>query len=44
MKKMEYDIEAPSCPIKVSFLFKQVKSPIDLGITDILNAEQYDKE
>lgn len=40
----EYDIESPNCPIKLSFLFKQVKSPIDLGITDILNAEQYDKE
>ena len=40
----KYDIESPTCPIKVKFLFKKVESPKNLGITDILNTNQYDKE
>ena len=46
MKKRgkEYDIESLTCPIKVKFLFKKVESPKNLGITDILDINQYDKE
>ena len=40
----KYDIESTECPIKVKFLFKKVKSPRNLGITDILDTNQYDKE
>ena len=40
----KYDIESPTCPIKVKFLFKKVESPKNLGITDILDINQYDKE
>lgn len=40
----KYDIESPTCPIKVKFLFKKVESPKNLEITDILNTNQYDKE
>lgn len=46
MKEMrpEYDIESTECPINVKFLFKKVESPKNLGITDILDTNQYDKE
>lgn len=40
----KYDIESPTCPIKVKFLFKKVESPKNLGIIDILDTNQYDKE
>lgn len=40
----EYDIESSDCPINVKFLFKKVESPKNLGITDILDINQYDKE
>lgn len=39
-----FDTESPTCPIKVNFLFKKVESPKNLGITDILDTNQYDKE
>lgn len=39
-----YNIESTECPIKVNFLFKKVESPKNLGITDILDTNQYDKE
>jgi hypothetical protein len=43
MKKQGIDVESDKCPIKVQFLFKKVKSPQDINITDILDKNQYDK-
>jgi hypothetical protein len=43
MKKHGIDVESDKCPIKVKFLFKKVKSPQDINITEILDKTQYDK-
>ena len=36
------DVESPTCPIDVTFLFKNVSSPTDFNISDILNKDLYD--
>lgn len=42
LTKLGIDIESPTCPININFLFKKVSSPIDLKISDILDTKQYD--
>lgn len=37
------DVESLTCPIDITFLFKEVNSPTDFDITDILNTQNYDK-
>lgn len=36
------DVESPTCPIDVTFLFKRASSPTDFNIPDILNKAYYD--
>lgn len=42
MTQLDVDVESPTCPIKINFLFKKVVSPTDLNISDILDPKQYD--
>lgn len=42
LTKLGVDVESPTCPININFLFKKVGSPIDLKISDILDTKQYD--
>lgn len=41
--ELDIDVESPTCPIDVKFLFKRVSSPTDFTITDILDSTEYDK-
>lgn len=36
------DVESPTCPIDIKFLFKKVNSPTNFNIPDILNPQYYD--
>lgn len=43
VKALGLDVESPTCPIDVKFLFKKVASPTDFTIIDILDSAEYDK-
>lgn len=43
VSKLGIDVESPTCPIDITFLFKKVNSPNDIDITDILGTQNYDK-